>query len=45
MTLVNACKKSSDSINVTSAYTLSESQQQQLEQKLNMLCEQPVKID
>ena len=45
MTLVNACKKSSESITVTSAYTLSESQQQQLELKLNILCEQPVKID
>lgn len=44
-TLVNACKNSSESISVASAYTLSESQQQQLQQKLNMLCEQPVKID
>ena len=41
MTLVNACKKSSDSIIVTNPYTLSESQQQ-LEQKLNTLCEQSV---
>ena len=45
MTLFNACKKSSDSITVTSSYTLSESQQQQLEQKLNTLCEQSVKIN
>ena len=45
MTLVNACKKSSESITVTSAFTLSESQQQQLEKKLNALCQQPMKIN
>jgi len=41
MTLVKACKNSSETITVTSAYTLSDSQQQ-LEQKLNTLCEQSV---
>jgi len=45
MTLVNACKKSSVAITVTSAYSLSASHQQQLEQKLNALCEQPMKIN
>jgi len=45
MTLVNSCKKASGSITVTSAYTLAESQQQKLEQKLNTLCEQSVKIN
>jgi len=45
VTLVNACKKSSEAITVTSAYTLSESKQQKLEQKLNTLCKQPVKVN
>ena len=45
LTLVNACKKSSESITVSSAFTLSATQQQQLEQKLNALCEQPVKVN
>lgn len=45
MTLVNACETSSGSITVTSAYTLSKSQQQQLEQKLNTICEHSVNIE
>jgi len=45
ITLVNACKKSSESITVTSAFTLSASQQHQLEKKLNALCEQSVKVN
>ena len=45
MTLINACEKSSEAITVTSAYTLSESQHQQLELKLNALCNQSVKIN
>ena len=45
ITLVNACKKSSEPISVTSAFTLTESQQQKLEQKLNTLCEQSVKVN
>lgn len=45
MTLLNACEKSSEAITVTSAYTLSELQQQQLELKLNALCKRSVKIN
>lgn len=43
--LLNACKTSADPVTVTSAYTLSETQQQQLEQKVFSLCEKPVKIN
>ena len=45
MALFNACEKTSDAITVTSAYTLSEFQHQQLELKLNALCKQSVKIN
>jgi len=45
MTLINACEKLSEAIIVTSAYTLSESQHQQLELKLNATCKQSVKIN
>jgi len=42
LSLLDACKTSSDSISVTSAYTLSERQRQQLEQKICTVQEQTV---
>lgn len=44
-TLRDACKNDASNITVTSAYTLSDSQQQQLEQKLVQLCEQTVVVN
>lgn len=45
MTLVNACQSASEIISVISAYTLSETQHEQLELKLSTLCKQSVKIN
>ncbi len=42
LSLLDACKTSSDAITVTSAYTLSETQRQQLEQKICTVQEQTV---
>ena len=44
-TLHNACENSSKTMTVTSAFGLSSSQQQQLEKKLKVLCNRPVKIE
>jgi len=43
--LRNAFKTSADSITVTSAYTLTDTQHQQLKQKISTLLKQPVKIN
>jgi len=44
-TLSNACKTSADNIVVTSAFPLSNTQHQQLEQKLSTLCQQSISIN